>query len=96
MKETDTNSLGLFVEHSSFSWKIWKGDELGHAMIITNSCGKSIGTRHPFRSGNVPEDIEDTLLEANAEQFGIDLGERVVEKLEKNRTRGFRHGGKVI
>lgn len=71
MVPDETPCLQLFVEHSNFMWQIWKGDELGHAVIITRSCGKSIGTKHPLRSGQIPTDIEDRLLAANASQFGI-------------------------
>ncbi|MGE0161471.1 MAG: MazG nucleotide pyrophosphohydrolase domain-containing protein [Gemmatimonadales bacterium] len=54
-----------------------------------------------FRKGdreNVAEELADVLIRVldAAGGLGIDIDNEVQKKLAKNRTRGFKHGGKVI
>lgn len=47
---------------------------------------------------NVAEELADVLIRLldTAKRHDIDLDLEVAKKLEKNRARGYRHGGKVI
>ena len=54
-----------------------------------------------YRNGdhcNVDEELADVLIRLldTAERFSTDLPSEVAKKLEKNRQRGYRHGGKVV
>ena len=46
---------------------------------------------------NVHEELADVLIRLldTAERHGVDLERQAMEKLERNRQRGYRHGGKV-
>lgn len=46
---------------------------------------------------NFEEELADCIIRLSsvAHGMGIDLEKRIAEKLEKNRSRGFRHGGKA-
>lgn len=54
-----------------------------------------------YRNGdwtNVAEELADVLIRLldTAKRYNIDLDTEVAKKLAKNRTRGYRHGGKVV
>lgn len=51
----------------------------------------------PRKPEGVPSEIADVVIRCLdfADAWGIDLGDAVVEKINYNATRGFRHGGKA-
>lgn len=59
-----------FIEHSRGAWKIYKGEELGHAMIYTRAYGKSIGHKHHIKD-YIYRDYVLRLVELNEEQLGL-------------------------
>lgn len=66
-----------------------------HAAQITPAGLEAVRNRDP---DNFAEELADVLIRVLdcARGCGIDIGHEVAKKLEKNRGRGFRHGGKVL
>lgn len=52
----------------------------------------------PLKPEGIPSELADVLIRAldTAARYGIDMDAVVAEKLAYNKTRGFRHGGKVV
>lgn len=67
------------------------------AMIHSEASEATEAVRNNDRA-NFEEEIGDTIIRCLdvAHGLGIDIDRVVKAKLEKNKTRGFRHGGKAI
>lgn len=67
------------------------------ALIHSEASEALEGFRHRDKA-NFAEELADVLIRVLdcAGGLGIDLDDEVRKKLAKNRTRGFKHGGKVI
>lgn len=79
--------------------EVTKVRKIGTALCLIHSeVSEALeGLRHRDRA-NFEEELADVLIRVFdvAAGLGIDLDKIVAAKLEKNRTRGFRHGGKAI
>ena len=67
-------------------------------MLIVSEAAEALeAVRHNDRA-NFEEELADTLIRVLdlSHGLGIDMDAVVAAKLAKNRTRGFRHGGKTI
>jgi NTP pyrophosphatase (non-canonical NTP hydrolase) len=66
--------------------------------LATSEASEALeGFRHGNRA-NFEEELADTLIRVLdlSHGLGVDIGAAVMAKLAKNRTRGYRHGGKRV
>lgn len=66
--------------------------------LITSELSEALEAFRTADRANFDEEIADTVIRILdlAEGLGIDLASEIINKLEKNRSRGLRHGGKRI
>ena len=66
--------------------------------LITSEVSEALEAFRHDDKANFSEECADAFIRLldMTHGLGIDLGRAVLEKLEKNRGRGFRHGGKRV
>lgn len=66
--------------------------------LITSEVSEALEAYRKEDSANFAEELADTLIRVLdlASGLGIDLDSAVTAKLEKNKQRGYRHGGKRV
>lgn len=83
----------------------WRGDgiqsvyKLGAVLALIHSeVSEALEALRKNDRANFEEELADTLIRVLdcATGLGIDMDANVRAKLAKNRTRGFRHGGKAV
>lgn len=80
--------------------EIWGGKhELPSALALIHSeVSEALEAYRAGDRGNFEEEMADVVIRVLdvTHGMGIDLGPAILAKLEKNRARGHRHGGKVV
>lgn len=102
------NELGkeIVAINKANGWKIAEPGDWGHTeykiptvlMLITSELAEALEAFRKNDRPNFNEELADALIRILDLTAGldIDIDSEVHAKLEKNKTRGFRHGGKRV
>lgn len=101
------NALGkVIIEiNTANGWNVLKPEEWDHEYkipailaLVTSETSEALEAFRKNDKGNFAEECADQiirLLDLTA-GLGIDIDKEIHKKLEKNKGRGFRHGGKRV
>jgi NTP pyrophosphatase (non-canonical NTP hydrolase) len=102
------NRLGaeIVVINEANGWDVsrrgdWAGTEYkipAKLALITSEVSEALEAYRKDDPANFAEELADTLIRVLdlASGLGIDLDSAVAAKLEQNKQRGYRHGGKRV
>lgn len=102
------HSIGSDIEaiNRANGWNVLTPEEWGTEpykvpaviALITSELSEALEAYRKGDKANFAEELADAFIRLLdlAHPLGIDLATEVIEKLEKNRKRGFRHGGKRV
>lgn len=89
-------SNGWDVFHPSCWQDKWK--TTAHMALVTSEVSEAVEAIRAKDINNFAEEMADAVIRISSIMHGLgfDLEKEILTKLEKNRQRGFRHGGKAL